>query len=61
MAPILKSVSVVREFLDVFVEDLPRVPPKREIDFEIDLLPDMQPISILLYRMAPAKLRELKE
>ncbi|WMV43384.1 hypothetical protein MTR67_036769 [Solanum verrucosum] len=53
--------SVVNEFPEVFPEDLPGVPPEREINFGIDLLPDTQPISIPPYRMAPAELKELKE
>ena len=52
---------MVNEFIDVFPEDLPGIPPKREIEFGIDLLPDTQPISIPPYRMAPAELKELKE
>lgn len=56
-----ESVPVVNEFLEVFPDELPGIPPDREIDFGIDVLPDTQPISILLYRMAPAELRELKE
>ena len=59
--PFLESVSIVNEFLDVFPEDLPGIPLKREIDFRIDLLPDTNPISIPPYRMAPAELKELKE
>ncbi|KAF3655073.1 putative ubiquitin-conjugating enzyme E2 25 [Capsicum annuum] len=59
--PSLKSVLVVREFLYVFPEDLPRVPFEREIDFRIYVLPDNLPISIPPYRMTPAKLRKLKE
>ncbi|KAH0705935.1 hypothetical protein KY285_010456 [Solanum tuberosum] len=59
--PTLESVPVVNEFPEVFPEDLPEVPPEREIDCGIDLLPDTQPISIPPYRMAPAKLKELKE
>ena len=51
---------IVNEFLDVFPEDLPGVPPLREIDFGIDLEPDTRPISIPPYRMAPAELKELK-
>ena len=39
-SPNLESVPVVSEFLEVFLEDLRGVPPKREIDFGIDLLPD---------------------
>ncbi|WMV57559.1 hypothetical protein MTR67_050944, partial [Solanum verrucosum] len=57
----IESVPVVNEFLGVFPNDLPGVPPEREIDFGIDLLPDTQPISIPPYRMAPAELKELKE
>ena len=59
--PSLESVPVVNEYSDVFLEDLPGISPKREIDFGIDILPETQPISIPLYRMAPEELRELKE
>ncbi|KAH0709456.1 hypothetical protein KY284_010883 [Solanum tuberosum] len=52
---------MVNEFPKVFPEDLPRVPPDRDIDFGINLIPDTQPISIPPYRMAPAELKELKE
>ena len=57
----LESVSIVNEFPDVFPKDLPGIPPEREIDFGIDLLPNTNPISIPPYRMAPAELKELKE
>ena len=59
--PFLESVSIVSEFPDVFPEDLPGIPPEREIDFGIDLVPETNPISIPPYRMAPAELKELKE
>ena len=59
--PTLESVPVVCEFPKVFEEDLLEVPPKREIDFGIDHLPDAQPISILPYKMDPIELKELKE
>ncbi|KAH0633476.1 hypothetical protein KY284_036262 [Solanum tuberosum] len=59
--PSLESVPVVNEFPKVFPDDLPDIPPKWEIDFGIDLLPDTQPISIPPYRMAPAELNELNE
>ena len=58
--PSIESVSVVREFLDVFPADLPGMPPDRDIDFCIDLEPGTRPISIPPYRMAPPELRELK-
>ncbi|XP_070015729.1 uncharacterized protein [Nicotiana sylvestris] len=57
----IENVPVVREFSDVFPEDLPGLPPVREIDFCIYFLPDTQPISIPPYRMAPTELRELKQ
>ena len=58
--PSIESVSIVREFLDVFPADLPGMPPDRDIDFSIDLEPGTRPISIPPYRMAPAELRDLK-
>ena len=51
---------VVNEFNDVFPKDLPGLPPKREIEFEIELLLGTTPISQAPYRMAPAELKELK-
>ena len=51
--PSIKSVSVVREFLDVFPANLPGMPPDRDIDFCIDLEPGTRPISIPSYRMVP--------
>ncbi|WMV50330.1 hypothetical protein MTR67_043715 [Solanum verrucosum] len=59
--PTLESVPIVNEFPEVFPEDLPGVPPKREIDFGIDLLLDTQPILISHYIMALAELKELKD
>ncbi|XP_075076654.1 uncharacterized protein LOC142163281 [Nicotiana tabacum] len=58
--PTLQSVPIVNEFPGVFPEDLPGIPPDREIDFGIDLLPCTKTISIPPYRMAPAELKELK-
>ena len=46
--PSFESVSIVREFLDVFPADLPGMPPDRVIDFCIDLEPGTRPISIRL-------------
>ncbi|XP_058775479.1 uncharacterized protein LOC131649738 [Vicia villosa] len=58
-----KSVSeipVVCEFSDVFPEDVTSLPPEREVEFSIDLVPGTAPVSIAPYRMSPAELRELK-
>ena len=51
---------LVCEFLGVFHEDLPGLPPRREIQFEIELAPRTEPVSRAPYRMAPAELKELK-
>ena len=56
----LEDISVVREFSDVFPEDLPGIPPDREIDFQIKLTPGIEPISKAPYKMAPLELKELK-
>ncbi|XP_070036744.1 uncharacterized protein [Nicotiana tomentosiformis] len=58
--PTLRLVPVATEFLDVSPDELPGVPPEREIKFAIDVPPDTQPISIPPYRMAHAELKELK-
>ena len=57
----LEQVLVVCEYPDVFPEELPGIPPDREVEFDIDLLLGTQPISIPPYRMAPAELNELRE
>ena len=55
-----EDVPVVKEFLDVFPDDLSGLPPDREIEFTIELLPGTAPISQAPYRMAPSELKELK-
>ena len=47
--------------MEVFPNDLPRIPPGWEIDIVIDLIPDTNLISIPSYRMALAELKELKD
>ncbi|XP_022849894.1 uncharacterized protein LOC111371986 [Olea europaea var. sylvestris] len=56
----IDDISVVRDFPDVFLEDLPGLPPGREIEFCIDLISGTAPISQVHYRMAPKELKELK-
>ncbi|KAL5553282.1 hypothetical protein UlMin_040683 [Ulmus minor] len=56
----VEDVPIVRDFVDVFPEELPGLPPDREIQFEIELLPGTAPISKAPYRMAPAELKELQ-
>jgi hypothetical protein len=56
----LDHVPIVQDFPDVFPEDVPGLPPTRDIEFSIDLVPGSGPISIPPYRMAPTELAELK-
>ncbi|XP_017426310.1 uncharacterized protein LOC108334896 [Vigna angularis] len=51
--------SVVDEFPDVFPEEIPGLPPAREVEFTIDLVTTAAPISVQPYRMSPAELVEL--
>ncbi|KAL0534283.1 hypothetical protein IC582_028572 [Cucumis melo] len=51
---------VVRDYSDVFPEELPGLPPHREVEFAIEFEPGTVPISRASYRMAPAELKELK-
>jgi hypothetical protein len=55
-----ESIYVVEEFMDVFLEELPGMPPEREVEFYIDLIPGTAPIAKRPYRMAPTELTELK-
>lgn len=55
-----ESISVVEEFMDVFPEELPGMPPEREVEFYINLIPGTAPIAKRPYRMAPTKLAELE-
>ncbi|RVW97780.1 Transposon Ty3-I Gag-Pol polyprotein [Vitis vinifera] len=56
----LEDIPIVREYPDVFPEDLPGLPPEREVEFTIDLVPGIGPMSKAPYRMAPVELKELK-
>ncbi|KAL0313439.1 UNVERIFIED_CONTAM: Transposon Tf2-12 polyprotein [Sesamum radiatum] len=59
--PTLEEIPVVRDFPEVFPNDLPGLPPHREVDFTIETFPGVAPISIAPYRMAPVELQELKK
>ena len=56
----LADIPVVCEFSDVFPDELSGLPPDREIEFKIELLPGTTPISRRPYRMPPNELVELK-
>ena len=57
----LASIPMVCEFLDVFPEDLPRLPPDRDVEFSIELELGTAPISWCPYRMALMELAEIKK
>ncbi|KAK1679777.1 hypothetical protein QYE76_040625 [Lolium multiflorum] len=57
----LEDIPVVNEFQDVFPKELPGMPPDREIEFTIDLIPGTTPIAKAPYKMGPKELKELKE
>ena len=59
--PELEAIPVVCEFPDVFPEELPGMPPDREVEFVIELLPGTAPVSKRPYRMPPNELAELKK
>ena len=56
----LENIQVVKDFLDVFLEELPGIPPEREVDLSIEILSGTSPTSRAPNRMAPTELKELK-
>ncbi|KAJ0695640.1 putative nucleotidyltransferase, Ribonuclease H [Helianthus annuus] len=57
--PKLEDIPVVKEFPDVFPEDLPGLPPQRQVEFRIDLVPGASPVAKEPYRLAPSEMQEL--
>ncbi|GJT28862.1 putative reverse transcriptase domain-containing protein [Tanacetum coccineum] len=57
----LKDVPIVRDFPEVFPEDLPGLPPTRPVEFQIDLIPGAAPVARAPYRLAPSEMKELSE
>ncbi|GJV26065.1 putative reverse transcriptase domain-containing protein [Tanacetum coccineum] len=55
----LEDIPVVREFPEVFPEDLPGLPPVRQVEFQIDLIPGAAPVARAPYRLAPSEMQEL--
>ena len=56
----VEKIPIVREFLDVFLKELPSIPLEREVDLSIEIVPGTATVSRAPYRMAPAELKELK-
>ena len=57
----LEEVPVVKDFSEVFSEDLQGSPPVRQVEFQIDLVPGAAPVAKAPYRLAPSELKELSE
>ncbi|GKD68289.1 reverse transcriptase domain-containing protein [Tanacetum coccineum] len=57
----LEDIPVVREFPEVFPEDLPGLPPVRQVEFQIDLIPGEAPVARAPYRLAPSKMQKLSD
>nr|GEV44222.1 hypothetical protein [Tanacetum cinerariifolium] len=55
----LEDVPTVRDFSEVFPEDLPGLPPTQQVEFQIDLVPGVAPVARAPYRLAPLELQEL--
>ncbi|GKC07277.1 putative reverse transcriptase domain-containing protein [Tanacetum coccineum] len=55
----LEDIPVVREFPKVFPKDLPGLPPVRQVEFQIDLIPGATPVARAPYRLAPSEMQEL--
>ncbi|GKE54985.1 reverse transcriptase domain-containing protein, partial [Tanacetum coccineum] len=55
----LEDIPVVREFSEVFPEDLPGLPPVRQVEFQIDLILGATPVARAPYRLAPSEMQEL--
>ncbi len=56
----MRDIPTVYDFLDVFPDELLGLSLEREVQFEINVMPGVDPIFITPYRMAPAELKELK-
>ncbi|XP_071740266.1 uncharacterized protein [Rutidosis leptorrhynchoides] len=55
----IKDIPIVNEFEDVFPDDLPGIPPERQVEFRIELVPGATPIAKTPYRLAPTEMQEL--
>ncbi|GJT72959.1 putative reverse transcriptase domain-containing protein [Tanacetum coccineum] len=59
--PTLSDILIVRDFEDVFPDDLSGLPPQRQVEFHIDLIPGATPVAKSPYRLAPSEMQELSE
>nr|GEX09456.1 putative reverse transcriptase domain-containing protein [Tanacetum cinerariifolium] len=57
----LEDVPIVQDFPEVFPEDLPGIPPTRQVEFQINLVPGAEPVAWAPYRLAPSEMKELSD
>ncbi|GJU35250.1 putative reverse transcriptase domain-containing protein [Tanacetum coccineum] len=57
----LDNVPIIRDFPEVFPEDVPGLPPTHQVEFQIDLIPGTAPVARAPYRLAPSEMKELSE
>ncbi|GJY11004.1 putative reverse transcriptase domain-containing protein [Tanacetum coccineum] len=57
----LEDVLIVQDFPEIFPKDLPGLPPTRQVEFQIDLVPGAAPVARAPYRLAPSEMKELSE
>nr|GFC85559.1 putative reverse transcriptase domain-containing protein [Tanacetum cinerariifolium] len=57
----LENVPIVRDFSEVFPEDLPGFPPTGQVEFQIDLIPGAAPVARAPYQLAPSEMKELSD
>ncbi|GKC80651.1 hypothetical protein Tco_1131425 [Tanacetum coccineum] len=55
----MEDVPVIRDFPEVFPEELPGLPPPKQVEFRIDLVPEAAPVARAPYRLAPSEMKEL--
>nr|GEW53468.1 putative reverse transcriptase domain-containing protein [Tanacetum cinerariifolium] len=57
----LEDIPIVQDFPEVFLEDLPGIPPTRQVEIQIDLVPGAAPVARAPYRLAPSEMKELSD
>ena len=58
--PKIEDLPVISEYPEVFPEELPGLPPDRQVEFRIDIIPGAAPIARAPYRLAPTEMKELR-
>nr|GEU46419.1 putative reverse transcriptase domain-containing protein [Tanacetum cinerariifolium] len=57
----LSDILIIRDFEDIFLDDLSGLPPQQQVEFRIDFIPEAMPVAMSPYRLAPSEMQELSE